>query len=163
MTLLLPTWTALLNKCLELGQIPSEWKKSTIKLIYKGLRDICNSNAYRGITLESNTLKLLTRILAKRVASMLDLVLPEEQFGYRPRRSRLLAAGSLLQHIGTELEKPMGKLYAMFVDYSKAFDLINSELTINKLEGLNGRTKLTMLISNILADNQIQIDDGIGK
>jgi len=30
MTLLLPTWTAPLNKYLELGQIPSEWKKSTI-------------------------------------------------------------------------------------------------------------------------------------
>jgi len=36
MTLLLPTWTTLLNKCLELGKIPSEWKKSTIKLTYKG-------------------------------------------------------------------------------------------------------------------------------
>ena len=51
----------------------------------------------------------------------------------------------------------------MFVDYSKTFDLVNRELTINKPEGLIGRTKLAMLISNILADNQIQIDDGIGK
>ena len=34
---------------------------------------------------------------------------------------------------------------------------------MNKLEGLIGRTKLTALISNILADNQIQNDDGIGK
>jgi retron-type reverse transcriptase len=94
---------------------------------------------------------------------MLDPVLPEEQFGYRPGRSTSLAAGSLLQHIRTELEKPRGKLYAVFVDYSKAFDMINRELTINELEGLIGRTKLTTLISNILADNQIQIDDGIGK
>ena len=73
----------------------------------------------------------------------------------------MLVAGSLLLHIRTELEKPRGKLYAVFVDYSKAFDLVNRELTINKLEGLIGRTKLTKLISNILADNQIQIDDGI--
>jgi len=163
MTLLLPTWTALLNKCLELGQIPSEWKKSTIKLIYKGRGDTCNPNAYRGIALESNALKPLTRILAKRVVSMLDTVLPEEQFGYRPGRSTLLAAGSLLQLIRTELEKPRGKLYAVFVDYLKAFDLVNRELTINKLEGRIGRTKLMTLIPNILADNQIQIDDGIGK
>jgi hypothetical protein len=108
MTLLLPTWTALLNKCLELGQIPSEWKKSIIKLIYKGQGDTCNPNAYRGIALKSNALKLLTRVLAKRVASMLDPILPEEQFGYRPRRSTLLAAESLLQHIRTELEKLRG-------------------------------------------------------
>jgi hypothetical protein len=52
MTLLLPTWTVLLNKCPELGQIPSEWKKSTIKLIYKGRGDTCSPNAYRGIALE---------------------------------------------------------------------------------------------------------------
>ena len=51
----------------------------------------------------------------------------------------------------------------MFVDYSKAFDLVNRDVTINKLEGMISRTKLTTLISNILADNQIQIDDGIGK
>ena len=163
MTVLLPTWTALLNKSMKLGQIPSEWKKSTIKLIYKGRGDTFNPNAYRGIALESNALKPLTRILAKRVVSMLNPVLPEEQFGYRPRRSTLLTAGRLLQHIRTELEKPRGKLYAVFVDFSKAFDLVNRELTISKLEGLIGRTKLTTLISNILADNQIQIDEGIGK
>jgi hypothetical protein len=163
MTLLLPTWTALLNKCLKLGQIPTEWKKSTIKLIFKGKGDTCNPNAYTGIALESNALKYLTRILAKRLASMLDLVLPEEQFGYRPGRSTSLAAGSLLQHIRTELEKPRVKFYALFVDYSKAFDLVIRELTINKLEGLIGRTKLTTLIPSILTDNQIQIDDGIGK
>jgi hypothetical protein len=163
MTLLLPTWTALLNNCLELGQIPTEWKKSTIKLIYKGRGDTCNPNTYRGIALESNALKLLTRILAKGVASMLDPVLPEEQFGYRPRRSTLLAAESFLPHIRTDLENPRGKLYAVFVDYSKAFDLVHRELTINKLEGLIGRTKLTTLMSNILAYNQIQTVDGIGK
>jgi hypothetical protein len=163
MTLLLPTWTALLNKCLELGQIPTEWKKSTIKLIYKGKGQTCNPSAYRGIAIEFNALKLLTRILAKRAANMLDSVLPEEQFGYRPGRSTSLAAGSLLLHIRTELEKQRGKLYAVFVDYSNALDLVNREFTINKLEGLIGRTKLTTLMSNILADNQIQIDDGIGK
>jgi hypothetical protein len=52
-----------------------------------------------------------------------------EKFGYRPGRSTSLAAGSLLQHIRTELEKPRGKLYAVFVDYSKDFDLVNRELT----------------------------------
>jgi hypothetical protein len=81
MTLLQPTWTALLNKCLKLGQIPSECKKSTIKLIYKGRGGTCSPNAYRGIAPTSNAQKLLTRILAKRVPSMLDPVLPEEQFG----------------------------------------------------------------------------------
>ena len=44
-------------------------------------------NAYRGIALESNALKLITRVLAKGVASILDPALAEEQFGYRPRRS----------------------------------------------------------------------------
>ena len=64
---------------------------------------------------------------------MVDPVLPEEQFSYRTGRSTLLAAGGLLQHMRTELEKLRGKLYAMFVDYSKAFDLVNRELTINNM------------------------------
>jgi hypothetical protein len=91
---------------------------------------MCNHNVYRGITLESNALKLLTRILAKRVASILDPVLPKEQFGYRPGRSTSLAAGSLLQYIRAELEKPKGKLYAVFVDYPKALDLVNTKTNL---------------------------------
>jgi hypothetical protein len=65
---------------------------------------------------------------------MLDPVLPEEQFGFRRGRSTSLAAGSLLQYIRTELEKPRGKVYAVFMDYSNGFDQVNRELTINKLK-----------------------------
>jgi len=82
---------------------------------------------------------------------MLDPVLPEEQFGYKPRRSTLLAAAYC--NTSGQNSKTKGKLYAVFVDYSKAFNLVNKELTISKLEELIGRTKLTTLISNILADN----------
>ena len=51
----------------------------------------------------------------------------------------------------------------VFIDYTKAFDLVNRQLLITKVEKIIGRTNLTVLISNILPENHIQIDDGIGR
>ena len=159
----LAIWASLLNKCMEIGNIPDDWRKSKIKLLYKGKGDTSNPNAYRGIALEPATLKLLTGILAKRLAEKLDPILPEEQFGFRRGRSTIMAVENLIDQIKQSIVKPKGKLYVVFVDYSKAFDLVNRRILVDKLEDLIGKTSTTTLISNILAENHIQIDDGVGK
>ncbi|KAJ4442301.1 hypothetical protein ANN_12169 [Periplaneta americana] len=130
--------------------------------IYIDIGDTSNPNAYRGIALESTALKLLTGILTKRLAEKLDPILPEERFGFRRGRSTMMAVENLIDQIKQATGKPKGKLYVVFVDYSKAFDLVNRRILVDKLEDLIGKTSTTTLISNILAENYIQIDDGVG-
>ena len=48
----------------------------------------------------------------------------------------------------------------MFVDFKKAFDRINRQILITELGGLIGSTNpITMLISNILLYNYVQINE----
>jgi hypothetical protein len=65
---------------------------------------------------------------------MTENTLPDEQFSFRRGRLTLQAASCLKEDIEEGLRHPRGKLQAIFIDYTKAFDLINRTLFIEKLE-----------------------------
>lgn len=89
-------WLALFNKCLEKGEIPHEWRKSTIKMLYKGKGDPSTPDAYRGVALEQTAFKVFTKLIAGRICPLLEEHLPDEQFGFRRGRSTQLAAECLI-------------------------------------------------------------------
>ena len=119
-----PIWTKLYNKCLELGRIPQQWRKSTIKVLYKGKGDREDPNKYRGVALESVLFKILTKIITINIAGVAEEMLPDAQMGFRRGRSTTTAVGLLLNNIEEALQKH-NKLYAVFVDFTKAFDLMD--------------------------------------
>jgi hypothetical protein len=45
-SVLVKTWLASFSKCLEKGEIPSEWRMSTIMMLYKGKGDPSSPDAY---------------------------------------------------------------------------------------------------------------------
>jgi hypothetical protein len=94
---------------------------------------------------------------------MLEKFLPDEQFGFRKTRSMLMAAESLIVQIHEELSRDHMKIYVVFVDCSKAFDTVNRQTLISKLEKLPGNTWMLKLISNILAENYVQVSNNVGK
>lgn len=158
------TWVELLNKCLELGEIPNTWRQATMKVLYKGKGPTNDPNSYRGIALENNPFKLLTSILNARLTSEIDRKIPEQQFGFRKGRSTLQAVDILLKDIREALSEKKQKFYAVFVDYSKAFDNVNRKLMIGKLRDMVEQDGHTLtLIHNILAQNAIKIDDSVRK
>jgi hypothetical protein len=83
---------------------------------------------------------------------MTENTLPDEQFGFRRGRSTLQAASCLKEDIEVALRHPRGKLHAIFIDYTKAFDLINRTLLIEKLEERTGKNHTTELLRNILRE-----------
>ena len=160
--ILLPAITDLLNLCVREGNIPTPWRTSTVKMLYKGKGNQTDPNSYRGIALERNTLKILTRLITKRISEEAEPMIPEEQYGFRKGRSTLQAISNLLDDIKEALRMPRGKFHAVFVDYTKAFDTLDRTLTISKLQSMTGTdNELTKLIHNMLTTNYIQITDGI--
>ena len=156
--------TVLLNKCLIHGAVPDKWKKSTVIMLYKGKGNTTDPNAYRGIALENTLLKVLTTLMCKRLNTIIEEKLPDSQFGFRRGRSTTQAVQCLQSDIETATENRGGKLHAIFVDYTKAFDTINRTIVMKKLENALGPGHYLLPVTrDLLTNNWMEINDGIDK
>ena len=114
------------NHALE-GEVPKEWVDCTITSIYK--KDSPNDpDNYRGITLLSTGGKVFSAVLTRRLQRVLvPDVVPESQYGYRPGRS----TEDLIYVLRQLFEKAWKKntsMYAIFIDFRKAFDSVDRGL-----------------------------------
>lgn len=133
--------TKLINVVLSTGIVPTNWCVGIIKPLYKKKGSVEDPDNYRGITLLSCLGKLFTACINHRLTVYLDWlgILGEEQAGFR-------AGYSTLDHLFVlnpllELYLDHGKrLYCAFVDYKKAFDLVDRVSLWSKLifVGING-------------------------
>lgn len=158
--ILTPVWTKLYNKCIETASIPEQWRQSIIKVLYKGKGDPKDPSKYRGIALENVPFKILTKIITERIKESIDEQLPENQMGFRKGRSTLTAIELLLKSVWEALEE-REKFYVVFIDFTKAFDLINRKLVTKKLEEILSENTWTRIISAILQWNEIRISDNL--
>ena len=106
--------------------VPQEWKDANIiSLFKKGDRKDCGN--YRGISLLSIAGKIMARILLNRLNSLLAPdILPETQCGFRSGRSTVDMIFTLRQ-IQEKCQEQNMPLYAVFIDFTKAFDTVSRE------------------------------------
>ena len=71
-----------LNVCCIYGDIPEEWRTAIVIPIHKK-GDRNNPDNYRGISLLNTGYKIYSKIIAKRLAVIADVLLLEEQNGFR--------------------------------------------------------------------------------
>ena len=77
-------WTGrLLNVCMQEGRIPKEWRMDLIVPIWKRKGDGHDPGKYRGVTLLSQVLKVLERVLDARIRRRVEGDVGEEQQGFR--------------------------------------------------------------------------------
>ena len=88
--------TQLYNKCIQIGRIPDSWRESIIKVLYKGKGKTDSPDSYRGIALENVMFKVFTKIIATRIAGIVDSKLPDFQFGFRRGHSTIHAIKNLM-------------------------------------------------------------------
>ena len=130
------------NLILRTGLVPDIWCKGLIMPLYKnkGVRN--DPDNYRGITLLSCLGKLFTACLSDRVAKFMykDNKMGVEQAGFRPGFStmdHIFALHSIIEYY----KNKKSRVYVAFIDYTKAFDLIDrSSLWLKLLQnGIKGR------------------------
>ncbi len=124
-TMLLPIYVKLFNKVFGSGVMPTEWLVGMIVLIYKNKGDAQDVNNYRGITLLSCLGKLFTSVLNERLTEYSNTfnVINETQAGLRQEHSTLDHI-FLLKCVIDLFNWRKKKLFCLFVDYKKAFDLV---------------------------------------
>ena len=109
------------------GGVPQQWKDATIKVLHKK-NDRTECGNYRGISLVAHAGKVVLKVIAGRVSDYCERenILPEEQCGFRPRRSTvdMMFVVRRLQ----ELARKDTPVYLCFIDLTKAYDSVDRTL-----------------------------------
>jgi hypothetical protein len=134
--------TNLFNNIFDTGEFPSSWSEAIIHPVHKK-GDTTSPDNYRGISLLNISCKLYTYILNKRLTSFAEEnnILNESQAGFRKQYSTVDHIFTLLSVVQKQLSRPGGKLYAAFIDFKKAFDLVDrSQLwMVLRKKGIDGK------------------------
>jgi len=148
-----------LHYCYETKTVPKEWHTSLIVPVFKkGDSSICSN--YRGIALMSVYAKLYNRILFARLRDTLDMHLRPNQNGFRPLRStaqQVLALRRLIEEISSTRT---GKLIAVFIDFSKAFDSVDWNYIENILLAYDVPKSLVDAIMSLYYNAQASVKVG---
>ena len=137
--------TLLFNVILISGKIPSSWAIGCIKPLYKGKGSVDDPDNYRGITVLSCFGKLFTSVINMRIKTFFESynLIGNEQAGFRCNNSTNDHIFVLHCLVDLYLQQKK-KLFCLFVDYKKAFDLVQRSLLWDKLFqiGVNGKVLL---------------------
>lgn len=140
----------LFNIVLHTGIIPYDWTIGLIVPLFKNKGDKNDPDNYRGISLLSCIGKLFTATINARLNGYLEAVglLGEEQAGFRYGYSTTDHIFVLHSLIDIYLHSKK-RLYCAFVDYKKAFDLVNRTSLWSKLLASNINGKILTAIINL--------------
>src|SRR6267154_660882 len=124
----------LCNLSFQQGIFPDQLKLSRVIPVFKKGSKLVMSN-YRPISLTSPFGKLLEKLMHTRMMSYLDKfeVLYDYQFGFRKNYSTSFAVIDVVNMIHNELHEG-NYVMCIFMDLQKAFDTINFQILLDKLE-----------------------------
>ena len=160
--------TDMFNFCFKNSCVPKVWCQSVIAPIYKGKgKERLDPISYRPISLISNTCKIFSNILNKRLLTYLECndLLVEEQNGFRTGRSceeHVFVLNSIIIRQNLNEKRPV---FGCFMDFSSAFDFLNRDLLhyalkniginnefLNIMTALYKKTECTIKINDKVTD-----------
>jgi len=124
--------TKLFNRCIAESIMPQQWRDANITPVGK-VRNPQNCEDFRPIAITSALCKVFERILAKRIiASSQSIWLKNKQFGFLPSRCTMDAVIQVIEDWSHAKDQKTA-VFSFFFDFSKAFDLVDHEVLLEKL------------------------------
>lgn len=159
---LTPNWKHYLlnmyNKILNTETIPETWSTIQMSLLYKkgNKKDPYN---YRGIALIVTICKIFTQILYNRLQPWLEeaRLLNEFQMGFRKGRGTTDNIFTLMGIIHLNLRLHRRKIYAIFIDFKRAFDSVKHSILWKKLFQAGISAKIIRILQKLYANASLQV------
>ncbi len=117
------------------GIYPSGFKMAIVTPVYKGHgKPVMEESSYRPVSILPAMSKVLEKLVLEPLTSHLSQLLPNAQFGFRPKRSTVAAIAAA--HGAWSKAKARKKTVVVAAyDMSSAFDTIDVNLLCTRLEG----------------------------
>ena len=142
----------IINLMFLTGVFPDALKHAQVRALYKkGSRS--DEKNYRPVSLLSNISKIFEKVIYNRLISFIDNnnLITDQQNGFRKKRSTIRAIYQALSKVLNSLNSNRTTL-AMLVDLSKAFDSVNHEILLKKLERYGVRGVSVQLVRSYLSN-----------
>ena len=155
--------TYIFNQIFRVGKFPDRMKFSIVRPLHKkgSTKELAN---YRPISLLTTFSKVLEKLMYIRLYSYLEehKILSKDQFGFRESLSTCSATFALINSILLAFEKN-NLVGGLFCDIHKAFDCVNHEILLTKLEYHGVSNTSNKLIRSYLNDRyqRVQITNNL--
>ena len=149
-----PYLATLLNNCVYGGIFPDKLKVARVIPLFKA-GDRGNISNYRPISLLPVLSKIFEKLIHKRLVSFLDKhqVIYRKQFGFRKQHSTIHALHSAVTQVVNGLNNNEA-VFGVYLDFSKAFDTIQHDILLEKLEHYGIRGIMLNLMKSYLSNRQ---------
>lgn len=159
---LAPSITAIINKSIQIGIFPDQLKLAKVYPIHKGGPKSDPAN-YRPISILPTISKIFEKHINKHLMAFLNKykLIHKSQSGFRQKHSCQTALVKLIDQWMTCIDK--GDLVGtVFLDFKKAFDLVDHSILIEKLAIYKCNETSLKLISSYLQGRKQVVDSGQG-
>ena len=148
-----------INECIKQNKFPNELKIADITPIFKK-EDPLDKTNYRPISILPTVSKIFERILFNQLQRFSNKFLSPLLCGFRKGYSTQYALINLLQKWQKCLDASDGIVGTLLMDLSKAYDCVNHDLIIAKLEAYGVGENSLRLIQNYLSQRQQRVKVG---
>ena len=150
--------TLLMNQITHTGEFPKQLKIAILKPLFKKGNQSRFTN-YRPISLLPSISKIFEHVMTSQLMEYFisKNLFCLQQFGFRPGHSTELAALKLVNHVITEMDI-FNIPTNIYIDLSKAFDTLNFDILLNKLDYYSVQRCANRLICSYLSDRWQFVD-----
>jgi len=147
---------AIFNASLREGYVPPAWKSAEVVPVPKINPPSSIQNDLRPIAILPVLAKVFESMIGRELLKFLEPNLDDSQFGSRKGRSTTHAIIALI-HSWMESLDGGGSVRAVFVDFRKAFDLVDHNLLFDKLKNYGIPDRLLLWFGSYLSDRQQRV------